>query len=293
MEDNPDLKLPISIICGGGTLPFVIARVLEHQGRDYMMVGLVGETDIAIEKYRHVWVKWGEYGKLFKALEDFSCHHLMFAGAIVNRPDMKSIRFDFVGLKALPELVSIAVGGDGNVFAGIGKFFEKRGYHIESIVDVVPDVLVPAHCLTNRKPSERDRRDLVLAHRAAYMIGGLDAGQSAICANERIIALEGPEGTDQMIIRCGQIRSQNRARWQKNHAVLVKCPRPGQDMRFDIPTIGPETITQAIMAGIGGIGLSIGEVQILELETVIDRANEAGMFIIGLDSLDVTPIVQD
>ncbi|MBL4787335.1 MAG: UDP-2,3-diacylglucosamine diphosphatase LpxI [Cohaesibacteraceae bacterium] len=293
MDDVPYLNPPVSIICGGGSLPFIIAKALEFQNREYLLIGLVGETDIEIEKYRHIWVKWGEYGKLFKALDDFSCRHLMFAGAIVNRPDLKSIRFDFVGLKALPELVSIAVGGDGNVFAGIGKFFEKRGYQIESIVDVVPDVLVSSGCLTKRQPSEQDRRDLILAHRAAYMIGGLDAGQSAVCANERIIALEGPEGTDQMIERCGDIRSQNRARWHKNHAVLVKCPRPGQDMRFDIPTIGPDTISQAILAGIGGIGLSIGEVQILELETVIDRANEAGMFIIGLDPLDVTPIVQD
>ena len=272
---------PVGIIAGGQDIPFEVVDALKAAGRDYFLFGLVGETDARLEDHPHEWLKWGEIGKVLRMLKEKGIEDVLFIGAITSRPDFKAIRLDFGAVKALPEILRImASGGDEGVLNGVAQFTEKRGLKLLSVRDVAPSLIVGADLWVGAQVSDAIESDIALAARAAARIGELDAGQGAVVAGGRILALEGPEGTDQMLERVMHIQTSKRARWNAGkQGVLLKRARPGQDLRFDMPTIGPRTIENAKKAGLAGIVCAQGEVLCANRETTMARARENGLFL--------------
>ena len=274
---------PVGIIAGGQDLPFEVINALQAAGRPYFIFGIVGEADARIESHPHHWIKWGEIGLLFKLIEQNALSELLCIGSIRSRPDFSNIRLDLGAMKALPAILRImASGGDEGVLQGVAGFFEKRGVRLVSVPEVAPGLVVGPDLSVGNKAAEANESDLALAARAAGLIGALDAGQGVVVAAGRILAMEGPEGTDQMLARVLQIRQEKRARWNEGkQGVLLKRARPGQDLRFDMPTIGPRTIENAHKAGLAGIVCAEGEVLCANRAQSLEMARAAGLFLIS------------
>ena len=187
-------------------------------------------------------MKWGEVGKLFAALDKHGCRDLVIIGT-VTRPDLAHVKLDFGAIKNLPFLVSLGMGGDDHVLSSIVRFLEGKGYRVHGADDVAPELLAAEGVLGKHAPSADDRADIALGFEVVQALGALDVGQAAVVAKGYVVAVEAAEGTDAMLERCAELRRTGRARGRGLTGVLVKAPKPGQEERVDLPTIGPETVT--------------------------------------------------
>lgn len=280
-------KAPLAIVAGGGALPFEIARSVTSQGRPAVLIGLADEASPELESWDiHYRLKWGEIGRLFEILKTHQCQDVVFIGSVTRRPDFKSIRLDFGAVKLLPRILHILIGGDDQVLRSILTIFEERGHHIASVPDIAPELVVASGPLGTRKPSDTHRADLKCGLEAIQALGPFDMGQAAVCVRGRLIAIEGAEGTDAMTRRAGDLRKSGRVNWPDGEGVLIKASKPGQDVRVDLPTIGPETVKAAQLAGLAGIAIEAGRVLIAQKAETLRRAVEAKLFIHGFEQVE-------
>ncbi|HKA47246.1 MAG TPA: UDP-2,3-diacylglucosamine diphosphatase LpxI [Methyloceanibacter sp.] len=271
---------PLGIIAGGGTLPATLAEAALAKGRAVHILGIRGEADQTIEHYPHTWLKWGEVGKLFTTLTDQGCRDLVIIGA-VTRPDLAKVRFDFGAVRNLPFLLSLGIGGDDHVLSSVVRFLEGKGYRVHGAGDVAPELLAAEGPLGVTTPSAEDRRDIETGFRVVAALGRLDVGQAAVVVKGRVLAVEAAEGTDAMLARCVELRKGKGGRNRGQAGVLVKAPKPGQEERVDLPTIGSDTIKRAAEAGLAGIAVAAGRVLIADREAAIAAADSQGLYLVG------------
>jgi DUF1009 family protein len=269
---------PLAIIAGGGTLPIALAAAAAAQGRAVHVLGIRGEADAKISRFPHTWLKWGEVGKLFATLEELGCQDLVIIGS-VSRPDLANVRFDFGAIKNLPFLLGLGVGGDDQVLSSVVRFLEGKGYRVYGAGEVAPELLAAEGTIGDKAPSPDDRADIETGFRVVSALGRLDVGQAAVVVKGRVLAVEAAEGTDAMLARCAELRKGGRRRGLAG--VLVKAPKPGQEERVDLPTIGPDTVEMAAQAGLAGIAVAAGRVLIADRDATIAAAGQHGLFLVG------------
>lgn len=274
-----DIEGPLGIIAGRGPLPCILAEEAETHRIPVHIVAIRGEAREDVERFPHTWIKWGELGKLLAALEKNDCRDLVIIGG-VNRPNFDSMRFDIGAIKTLPFLLSLAKGGDDHVLSRIVRFFEEKGYRVHGAGDVVPELLAGEGKLSTKAPSAEDRADIEMGLEVVRGLGQLDIGQAAVVAKGYVLAVEAAEGTDAMLRRCAELRSSGRAHGAQT-GVLVKAPKPGQEERVDMPTIGPETIRNAAAAGLAGVAVAAGHVLMAERYATIQAADTHKIFLLG------------
>ncbi|MGH6736305.1 MAG: LpxI family protein [Methyloceanibacter sp.] len=279
MPDTTRIQGPLGIIAGRGPLPCVLAEAAIAREIPLHIVGIRGEAREDIERFPHTWIKWGEIGKMFRALEKNGCGDLVIIGG-VNRPDFGNIRFDLGAIKTVPFILSLGQGGDDHVLSRIVQFFEDEGYRVHGAGDVAPELLAGEGSLSAKGPSVEEQADIHIAMKVVRALGPLDVGQAAVVAKGHVIAVEAAEGTDAMLQRCADLRRLGRTRGARS-GVLVKAPKPGQEERVDMPTIGPETVRKAAAAGLAGIAVAAGHVLMAERAATIEAANEAKLFLVG------------
>ena len=279
-RDGRRIEGPLGIIAGGGLLPCLIADSAAGRGLDLHIVGIRGEASEEIERFPHTWIKWGEIGKLFTALDGRGCRDLVIIGG-VTRPDPANIRLDLGAIRNLPFLVSLGIGGDDDVLSRVVRFFESKGYRVHGAGDVAPELLAGEGKLGDKAPSADDRADIATGFRVVSTLGRLDVGQAAVVAKNYVLAVEAAEGTDAMLARCAGLREIGRIKQRARSGVLVKAPKPGQEERVDLPTIGPETVRNAAAAGLAGIAVAAGRVLMAEHAATIAAANRHGLFLVG------------
>ncbi|MGD0532580.1 MAG: UDP-2,3-diacylglucosamine diphosphatase LpxI [Methyloceanibacter sp.] len=276
---------PLAIIAGGGTLPCALADAATARGRGVHILGIRGEADEAIARFPHTWLKWGEVGKLFATLEDRDCRDLVIIGA-VKRPDLAKVRFDLGTIKNLPFLLSLGMGGDDHVLSSVVRFLESKGYRVHGAGDVAPELLAGEGKLGANAPSDEDQADIEAAFHVVAALGRLDVGQAAVVAKGHVLAVEAAEGTDAMLVRCAELRRRGSGR-RSPTGVLAKAPKPGQEERVDLPTIGPGTVEKAAQAGLAGIAVAAGRVLIAERTATIATADKHGLFLFGRKPAEV------
>jgi len=280
-EPSEALKVagPLGIIAGRGSLPAFIADAATAGNVPVHIVAIQGEADPDIERFPHTWIKWGEVGKVFSALAKSGCKDLVIIGG-VTRPHIKNVRIDFGAVRALPFLLSLRKGGDDRILSRIVRFFEQNGYRVHGAGDVLPELLVPEGTLTQRAPSAEDKADMALAFEVVRALGRFDIGQGAVIASGYVLAVEAAEGTDAMLERCADIKRRGRSHGT-GPGVLVKAPKPGQEERVDMPTIGPETMLNAAAAGLSGVAVAARRVLIADYNRTLEIANDRKLFIYG------------
>jgi DUF1009 family protein len=223
-------------------------------------------------------VKWGEVGRLFSTLEDRGCRDLVIIGG-VKRPDLKNIRFDLGAIRDLPRLLRLGLGGDDRLLSAVVRFFEEKGYRVYGADDVAPELLAGEGSLGARAPTPENLADIETGFRILDALGPFDVGQAVIVAKGLVLAVEAIEGTDAMLARCAAWRQNQRNR--DRSGVLVKAPKPGQEQRVDLPTIGPETVRRAAEARLSGIAVMADHVLMAHRAATVTAADDHGLFLYG------------
>lgn len=274
---------PLAIIAGGGSVPLHVAAAALADGRKVLLLGIEGEADQRIADYPHAWFSWGQIGRLEKLLAEHGTRDLVLVGGVKARPDFKRFRPDLGTVRILPKILSMMANGDNTLLTGTIRIFEAWGYSIVGAHEVAPDLVAVPGVVAGSAPRGSNLDDVRVAIAAARGIGALDAGQAAVAVGGRVVALEAAEGTDAMLGRVATLREMGRIKWSGRAGVLAKCAKPQQDLRVDMPTIGPDTVAGAAAAGLAGIAIEAGQVMIVDRAETLRRAKEAGLFIFAVD----------
>jgi DUF1009 family protein len=260
MADPVPGNAPLAIICGGGSFPGALAEAVARRGRRPVMFGIKGWADAAvIGRYAHHWISIGQAGRFFRLARAENCRDVLFIGSVL-RPPISQLRLDWQTIRLLPHLA--------------------RAYR--GVKEVAPEVFMPEGALGRHQPSERDNADIKRALSMIAALGPFDVGQAAVVANNNVIAVEAAEGTDNMLARIAELRRLGRVTAALGTGVLVKAPKPGQDRRFDLPSIGPRTVENVARAGLAGLAVTAGSTMIAEADQVTAAADRAGIFLVGV-----------
>jgi len=272
----------LGLIAGGGSLPVEIAEHCQRSGRPLFVIRLKGFAGGGLEPYAGAEVGLAELGKCFKALRRAGCQAICLAGAVA-RPDFTTLLPDLRGLAALPGAIAAAARGDDALLRFLVGEFEKEGFTVEGAHEVMNDLGMPAGLLGRVPAAAEHADDIGQAMQVARAIGRLDAGQAAVVCRGLVLALEAAEGTDAMLARVAELPEALRGRPGAPLGVLAKAPKPTQETRVDLPTIGPATVQAAARAGLAGIVGEAGALLVLDREVVIALADQLGVFILGLE----------
>jgi DUF1009 family protein len=270
----------LGLIAGGGDLPLAIARHCVAVGRPVFVVRLRGFAGPALAAFDGAEAGIAELGKGMAALRKAGCAVVCFAGR-VDRPDLRDVKPDLRGLAALPGAVAAARKGDDALLAFLLREFEKDGFAIEGAHQVMQALTLAPGPLGRWTPGPAHRGDIDRALTAARAIGALDAGQGAVSCEGLILALEAQEGTDAMLERVAALPAALRGAPGAARGVLAKACKPGQELRVDLPTIGPRTVDRAAAAGLSGIVGEAGRLLVVDRDETIARADALGLFVFG------------
>jgi UDP-2,3-diacylglucosamine hydrolase len=272
----------IAIICGGGVIPGAVAEAVMRRGRRPVMFAIKGWADPqVVARYAHHWVALGQAGRFFRLARAERCREAILIGTLL-RPALTQIRLDWHAIRLMPRVIRAFAGGDDRLLSGIAKLLEEDNLRIVGVKDVAPDVIVPAGVLGGHQPSTADRADIARALNLIATLGPFDVGQAAVVANNHVLGVEAAEGTDNLLARIADLRQQGRISTPERIGVLVKAPKPTQDRRFDLPTIGPQTVANVVRAGLAGIAVAAGDTMIADPVELIAAADRAKIFVVGV-----------
>lgn len=270
---------PLVILAAGGALPVEVAEAAVAGGRRLLVIALEGAADPRLETFPHAYVKFGQIGRIESLIAGHGGSDLVLVGTVSQRPDYSSIGLDFGALRYLPRLIKAMVGGDDTVLGNFIKAFEERGLRVVGPHEVAPELVARPGHVAGPPPSPAMLAEAGLAFAAVRAIGDLDIGQGAVAVGGRVVALEAAEGTDAMIARVGELRAAGRVKWQGRAGVFAKRAKPKQDLRVDMPVIGPQTVERVAAAGLAGIVIEAGKVMIAERGKAAATADRTGTFI--------------
>lgn len=269
----------LGVVAGRGALPRLVAEAVERSDApNPFIVGLRGFAEEWIQERDHAVRGLGQVGGVFAALRAAGCRRVCFAGGL-QRPSLLRLRIDLTGVRVLGRVARLLRQGDDALLRGLAEIFEEQGFELVAAQDLLGELLAPVGVLTARSPTPQDRDDIARAHAIVEALGPVDVGQGAVVAQGRALAVETVQGTDWMLERLDGERRRGGAAIPSG--VLFKAPKPGQDMRMDVPAIGPETIRRAKAAGLNGVAVRAGGVFVLDVDATVAAADAAGLFICG------------
>lgn len=279
-----EVSTPVGVIAGGGAMPFAVADSLKARGLDPVLFALKGACDpAAAERFRHHWITVGQYGRAKKLFRSENCKNLVFIGTLV-RPAISEIRLDWETLRVMGRVWSAYRGGDDHLLSGVGRIFEQDGFRLLGLKEVAPDLLMPEGCITRTMPDQEAMADIARGRDVLRALGAFDIGQAAVVIDGHVVGVEGIEGTDELLKRIAALREGGRIRSRTGRGVLVKAPKSGQDLRFDLPTVGSRTIEAVAVARLAGVAVIAGNTVVADPQAMIETADAAGLFVTGLPS---------
>jgi DUF1009 family protein len=272
----------VAIICGGGSFPGAVAEAVARGGRRPVMLAFRGWADPKIvERYTHHWIAIGQLGRILRLAHAEQCRDVVFIGTLL-RPPLREIRLDWQTIRLMPRIVRSFRGGDNQLLTGMAGVAADAGLRVVGVDEVAPEIMVPEGVLGRCQPSERDRADIARALALIAALGPFDVGQAAVVADNNVLAVEAAEGTDNLLLRIAELRRQRRVTTPAGVGVLVKAPKPDQDRRFDLPSIGPRTIENAARAGLAGIAVTAGSTIVADAAQATAAADREDLFFVGV-----------
>jgi DUF1009 family protein len=262
----------LAILAGQGGLPQQIARAhpdalfVHFEG---LAVELPGNDGFATSYER--------FGEMFDGLHAAGVTEVVFAGGLA-RPSLNPANFDAKMMQLAPRFMAAMQGGDDGLLRAVIGAFEEEGFAVRGAHQLLPDLTAEPGLLAGQEPSEADRRDIARARAILDALGPLDVGQGAVVAEGQALGVETAQGTDAMLGFVAQTPAKLR---QRAGGVLVKAPKPGQDLRIDMPAIGPATVQAAAAAGLAGIAFNAGQVLLIDRAVLLSAADAAGLFLLA------------
>jgi len=273
---------PLAIVCGGGALPFAVADAVMSRGRPVVLFPIRGWVDPgAVAAYPHRWIAIGQLGRLRRLAARERCGEMVWIGTVL-RPSPWQIRLDLATVRELPRILAGFRGGDDHLLTMLGRIFEEHGLKLVGAHEVAPEILVREGALGRLAPGDRDRADIARGLAVLVATAPYDIGQAVVVADNHVLALEAAEGTDNMLARIADLRLQGRVRSKVGTGVLVKAAKASQDRRFDLPSIGPQTVEGVARAGLAGLAVVAGDVIIAQPQQVALTADAARVFVAGV-----------
>lgn len=264
----------LGLIAGGGGLPGAIAADCAARGREVFVIRLQGIADPALRTLPGDDAGLAQFGRSVRALKHAGCRSVCLAG-MVRHPDFSTLKPDLLAMKHLPGVIAAAGKGDDALLRAVLGAFEREGFEVEGAGQAAPGLLLGEGPLGAVAPGMEHQADIQAALHAAREVGRTDIAQGAVARGGEIIAREGRGGTDAMLAALPAAPGDRRG-------VLAKLPKPDQDRRVDLPTIGVRTIERAAAAGLAGL---VGDPQgllVVERGAVREAADRLGVFVSGV-----------
>ncbi len=269
----------LGIIAGSGNLPLEIGHIYSTNGKKCYIAALDPETNFnASGHFPTESFQMGQVGAIIDFFKKAAVVNVIMVGSI-TRPDLKSMRVDFQGSKLLASIMKKRILGKGNVLGDdyilklVSDFLEKKGFNIISPTEVLKFTDYDSSMIVVNYPNKKDEFDIELGVKVLKATGCLDIGQAVIVNDGYVLGIEAAEGTDNLIKRCGILKD------KKKGGVLVKMSKINQDMRLDIPTIGPDTIFYLAENNFSGVAIERKKVIIVDAEETKNLALRNNIFI--------------
>jgi DUF1009 family protein len=270
---------PLGIICGSGSIPLAVAAAVERRGRRVMLFALRGFVDArAVAAYPHCSI--GQFGRFRRLARAEGCRDLVLVGGLV-RPAIRQVRLDWATLVEMPRIIRAFRGGDDHLLTGIGRILEGDGFRVLGAHEVAPDITAPSGALGRHRPDAGSAADIARGFEMLAAMSPFDVGQAVVIGKGHVLAVEAAEGTDAMLQRVAALREAGRIRLPRGVGVLVKAPKQRQDRRFDLPSIGPDTVLHAAQAGLAGIAVVAAGTIVAEPQRLVEAADANGLFVLG------------
>jgi hypothetical protein len=265
----------IGLIAGNGQFPLLFAQTVKKQGRSIVAVAHDGQTLSELNQYvdKILWIKVGQLSKLINFFHDHEVKEVVLAGGINKSMMFTQFRPDF---KALLLLSKLRDKNDDTLLRSFAHEMEKEGFIVVNSTVYLSSLSPQAGCLTRRSPTDEELKDIEFGWKIAKGIGEMDIGQCVVVKNQTVLAVEAIEGTDETIRRGGGLAA------DKGGVVVVKVSKPKQDLRFDAPAIGPQTIKTLKEAGATVLAIEAGKTIILDQEEMIKLADKENIVVIAL-----------
>lgn len=268
----------LGIIAGGGAIPKMLVKYCQKTGREFFVLAIEGNAEADLidnGSIPHQWIRIGQAGTGFKRFVQEQVKDVVMIGTI-RRPGFKDLIPDMRTTAFFARLGLKSIGDDG-ILRALVREIESEGMIVRGIHEVMSDLLVKEGILGKHKPDNQAREDMRRGLEVATELGRLDVGQAVVVQQGLVLGVEGIEGTDELIRRCGEYRRKGEG------GVLVKLRKPQQDMRVDLPTIGTRTIERARESGLRGVVVHAGNGLIVDEAEVIRLADKYGIFVMGVN----------
>lgn len=274
---------PIAIVAGDGRLPIQVVEHLERTGQDYRVLAFRGFAAPELRRKAHANVDLLDLKTILATLDGWKPRAVSLVGA-VRRPGFSALLGAYSALRNMQEVKEVIARGDDQVLRGAVMLIEERGHRVVGAHELAPDLVASRALRGAREPNEDDRQAIAIGLDLLASLSSFDIGQGAVIARKHVLAIEGPEGTDRMLTRVGHLRqSWFGLRRRKEGGVLIKAAKHGQDLRVDMPTIGPRTVAEAAKAGLSGIAVGAGSTFVLEQDETLRLADRLGLFLTAVE----------
>ena len=267
----------LGLIVGESSLPNYVINKLLKKNIEFLILDLT--KSYIYKRYKNSYsLKITELGKAISILKKNNCKNVIFIGK-VERPDISLLKFDRKALFYLPRLFSAFKKGDGNILKEIIKIFKENELNVVNSMKFTPELIFKDKSINKLKINNTDKSSISKGVKIIKSLSKFDIGQSVVINNGYVLAIEGPEGTDETIKRSLYLSKKYKL---KNKSILIKFPKTNQDLRIDLPTIGFDTIKNCIKANIKGIAVKRSQNIILDKDKIINLVKKNNFFIISI-----------
>lgn len=280
--------MKLGLIVGTGDVPRLIAEHRKASSEETFVIAIKGFEEPWIDGYEHAVCGIAEIGRLLKLLHGAGCNAVSFIGN-VKRPDFSKLKPDLKGISLLPRVLKAARKGDDALLRCLVELFEQEGFEVKGAHELLDTLTRQAEILGKHSPDQEAADDLVRAYFVSGEMGRLDIGQGAVVARGLVLAVESQEGTDEMLRRVGRLPENLRGTEDDRVGVLVKRPKPIQERRVDLPTIGESTIRFAAEAGLAAVAGVENATLWINSDEIIRLADAFGISLISLNSDGTLP----
>jgi DUF1009 family protein len=267
----------LGLIVGESSLPNYVINKLLKKNIEFLILDLTKSN--IYKRYKNSYsLKITELGKAISILKKNNCKNVIFIGK-VERPDISLLKFDTKALFYLPRLFSAFKKGDGNILKEIIKIFKENKLNVVNSMKFTPELIFKDKSINKLNINNTDKSSISKGVKIIKSLSKFDIGQSVVINNGYVLAIEGPEGTDETIKRSLHLSKKYKL---KNKSILIKFPKANQDLRIDLPTIGFDTIKNCIKANIKGIAVKRSQNIILDKDKIINLVKKNNFFIISI-----------
>jgi len=267
----------LGLIVGETNLPKFVIKELLKKNVSFLILDLTKSN--IYKKYKNSYsLKITELGKAISVFKKNNCKNIIFIGK-VERPEISLLKFDRKALFYLPRLFSVFKKGDGNILKEVIKIFKENKINVLNSMKFTPELIFKDESINKLKTNDADNISISKGVSIIKALSKFDIGQSVIINNGYVLAIEGPEGTDETIKRSLYLSKKYKL---KNKSILIKFPKVNKDLRVDLPTIGLDTIKNCIKANIKGIALKRSQNIILDRDKIINLTKKNNFFIISI-----------